>query len=97
MHCCVLSTIIVGIVAAVAKRHRELLLCYRGMRIAHSQSPAQHKELFYHHLTPQREQEFVPSEGYLAQQKGLLLFAREWPLHTLRELLHHHHHVGLQL
>ena len=48
MHCCVQCKIIVGIVAAVAKRHRELLLCYRGMRIAHSQSPAQHKELLYH-------------------------------------------------
>ena len=47
MLCCVLFTILVSVVAAVAVAHRELLLCYKEgwMRIAHSQSPAQHKEL----------------------------------------------------
>ena len=93
MHCCVLCTIIVSIVAAVAKRHRELLLSYRGMRIAHSQSPAQHKELLYH---LKGDQNLCPAKG-VAQRVVVVLLrmpivhSQETPVSLV---VIHLHYVG---
>ena len=69
MLCCVLCTILVSVVAAVAMAHRELLLSATGgVRIAHSQSPAQHKELLYHHL--KGNQNLYPVMGIRHSTKG---------------------------
>ena len=85
----------VSVVAAVAVAHRELLLSHkRGwMRIAHSQSPAQHKELLYH---LKGDQNLCPAKG-VAQRVVVVLLrmpivhSQETPVSLV---VIHLHYVG---